>query len=281
MSIEAYALEERFSQELPHVESIGLMMFDPVWAEKMHPSRYCEILHVVSGCMDLVMPTRRYHAGPGETLLVPPNTPHRDEFKIAEGLEVFYCSFSWACADDFFNIVAAAPPRKPSPVRQAELSTLFDQLRADPAGPGQLDRVITRSRLLTILLLLLRESMPANNTQEASFGEQRAQRLMLDAKTYIQKHYSDPILLDDIASALHVSSYHLSHVFSQESDFSLFAYLTTVRMEKAKTLLLEETLNVSEIALAVGYQNPNYFSKAFRKHVGCSPREFITTSRGT
>ena len=72
-----------------------------------------------------------------------------------------------------------------------------------------------------------------------------------------------------MASALHVSGYHLSHVFSRESNFSLFAYLTAVRMEKAKALLAEGELTVSQVAHAVGYATPNYFSKVFRKQCGC------------
>ena len=77
--------------------------------------------------------------------------------------------------------------------------------------------------------------------------------------------------LDQIAAALQVSPFHLSRVFSQESDFSLFGYLATVRLTKARQLLLEEDLPVAEVAYAVGYASPNYFAKVFRKAFGHPP----------
>ena len=78
---------------------------------------------------------------------------------------------------------------------------------------------------------------------------------------------------------MHVSGYYLSHVFSAESDFTLFSYLTTVRIEQAKALLLAGDMKVSQVAQAVGYQSPNYFSKVFRRHFGCSPRDFVVSHR--
>jgi two-component system response regulator YesN len=74
-----------------------------------------------------------------------------------------------------------------------------------------------------------------------------------------------------------VSPYHLSHVFSRESDFTLWGYLMQVRMTEAKKLLRTGRLNVSEVGRAVGYEDPNYFSKAFRKHVGQSPTGYAAS----
>lgn len=278
MCTDGDGLERHFSTELPDVETIGLMIFDPVWAASLHLSHHCEMLHVVSGSMTLVTSEQRVHAGPGKTLLVPPQTLHRDDFDINEGLKVFYCSFKWGPAAEFFEILNAAPRRESTAVREAQFSAIFDQLRIEPAGSGELDRLVTRSRILTVPLMLLREAVAEDEAEDPSFGEQRARGLMLDAKAYVQEHFASPISLDEIAAALNVSSYHLSHVFSRESEFSLFAYLTTVRMDRAAGLLLEGELNVSQVARAVGYQNPNYFSKAFRKHFGCSPREFVATA---
>ena len=65
--------------------------------------------------------------------------------------------------------------------------------------------------------------------------------------------------LDGIARALNVSPFHLSHVFSEESFYPLFKYLSRLRMEKARALLAGGRLNVSEVARAVGYDDCNYF----------------------
>ncbi len=89
------------------------------------------------------------------------------------------------------------------------------------------------------------------------------------------EHYAECVSLDDIATTLNVSPYYLSHLFSAQSDFTLFAYLTDVRMNKAQALLVEARLNVAEVGQAVGYDNANAFSKAFKKYVGCSPRQYV------
>ena len=77
--------------------------------------------------------------------------------------------------------------------------------------------------------------------------------------------------LNDIARALRVSPFYLSHVFGKESDFSLFNYLTALRMNRAKELLAEGKLNVAEAASMVGYDNTHYFAKIFRQHFGHAP----------
>jgi AraC-like DNA-binding protein len=262
-------------ERLPDIRGLGLMLFDPIWAERGHESGECEMLHIVSGRMVLELPGGRWPAGPGDTLLVPPRTRHRDAFDPAEGLEVFFCSFAWPAAPEYFrlvdNRVAAALPAH----RKAELAVLFDQLRADLAGPTDSDRLLARSRVHTILLLLLREACAARRPAEKlSYGRARRQSLMRRAKEYLAAHYAGCVSLDEMAAALGVSSYHLSHVFSEESDFSLFAYLTALRMDKARALLRKDGLNVREVARAVGYENANYFAKVFRKHCGCAPREY-------
>jgi len=97
--------------------------------------------------------------------------------------------------------------------------------------------------------------------------------LMLQARQYLEVHYAEPLTLERIATALKVSAYYLSHVFSRESDFSLFAYLTNLRMRRARALLQAGTGNVTEAAHAVGYEDEGYFSKVFRKYFGVPPRD--------
>ena len=79
---------------LPQVHTIGLMQFDPVWAERMHRNNFAEILYIRGGAMELVFEDSSFSASAGDILFVPPQTLHRDEFDIEKQLEIFYCSFS-------------------------------------------------------------------------------------------------------------------------------------------------------------------------------------------
>lgn len=276
-------IEALFSAQMPDIQSAGYQSFDPIWAEKEHCTRGTELLHVVSGAVDEHMCGRRFEARPGDTLMIPSEVQHRDAFDPAVGVEVVLCVIDWAREREYFELVDNDALLALPPQCKAELASHFDSLRGDLSGAGLADKLVARCRLLTILLLALRETLRMRRPKvegQAPTGKQRRQDLMEEAKAYLRRRYTDCVSLDEVASALHVSGYYLSHVFSQESNFSLFAYLTALRMEKAKALLTEGDLNVSEVALAVGYQNPKYFSKAFRKQCGCPPTEYAASRRG-
>jgi len=71
-----------------------------------------------------------------------------------------------------------------------------------------------------------------------------------------------------------VSESHISHLFGKELGITFSSYLTKVRIEKAKQMLISEDYSVSTIAEMVGYDQSGYFSKVFKKHVGITPGKF-------
>jgi YesN/AraC family two-component response regulator len=122
-------------------------------------------------------------------------------------------------------------------------------------------------------MLLYDAWFPTRRTKgEDDCGARRRRALMLRARAYLERHYAEPLSLETIAQALRVSPYYLSHVFSAENEFSLSQYLISWRMEKAHELLVKGTHNVTEAARAVGYQDGDYFAKAFMRHFGRPPR---------
>jgi two-component system response regulator YesN len=94
------------------------------------------------------------------------------------------------------------------------------------------------------------------------------------AKNYIDKHYAETITLEVIAEKLHISPVYLSVVFKSETGMNYSKYLASVRINKAKALLRECSLNLTQITNAVGYDSTTYFSKLFRKHIGLKPLEY-------
>jgi len=103
----------------------------------------------------------------------------------------------------------------------------------------------------------------------------RHRNLIHQAKEYIENHYTDPKLsLNDVAGAVNLSASHFSVVFSQEACQTFKEYLTEVRINKAKELLRMTTLQSTDIAFRVGYNDPHYFSFVFKKNAGLSPTEF-------
>ncbi|RCW73252.1 helix-turn-helix domain-containing protein [Saliterribacillus persicus] len=98
--------------------------------------------------------------------------------------------------------------------------------------------------------------------------------MLLHAKEYIEIHYSDAVTLEEVADEVGLSSYYLSKLFKEHFQETFIDYLTRVRMEKAKSLLLEGHMPLKEIALNIGYRDPNYFSRVFKREIGSSPSEY-------
>jgi len=273
-------VESVFGGASVNITSMGFMIFDPVWGRNDHTTHANELIHVIRGNLSLRIAKRCFKAGPGDTLVVPARTIHRDGFDPDEGLEVFIVFFKWKPAEEFFSLVDNRLLLSMSAELKREIARTFNRLRADRAAEAGTDRLVAQSRVATILMLMLREALGRKGPRGRSRREldnrrRRRSRLIREAKDYLHEHMHECVSLERIARALHVSPFHLSHVFSEENEFSLFAYLTTLRMERAKTLLTEGRMNVSQVAFSVGFASANYFSKVFRRHFGRSPSEYV------
>ncbi len=96
------------------------------------------------------------------------------------------------------------------------------------------------------------------------------------AKEYIQEHQSEDLSLGQVARAVNTSTFYFCKMFKKVTGINFTDYLSRVRVEKAKNLLLNPNLRVSEIAFEVGFQSLTHFNRVFKKIVGQSPSEFRT-----
>lgn len=95
------------------------------------------------------------------------------------------------------------------------------------------------------------------------------------AERYVNTHYmSEDISLNSVAEYVNMNPSYFSSVFRKEKGITFVEYLTRVRLERAKELLLCSSLKISEIAYKVGYNDPQYFSHLFKKYNQCSPKDY-------
>ena len=100
------------------------------------------------------------------------------------------------------------------------------------------------------------------------------------AKDQIRKTYmSDEISLNTIAAEVGMSPSYFSSIFSKEMGKTFVEYLTEIRMDRAKELLMCSSMKTSEIGYEVGYKDPHYFSYIFKKTQNCTPKEFIARGK--
>ena len=91
---------------------------------------------------------------------------------------------------------------------------------------------------------------------------------------YIHNYYKEDLSLQDVANAMNYSDVYFCKLFKQCFDKSFTTYLAEFRVDKAKELLMDITINVKEISGRVGYRDSNYFAKVFKRIVGITPSEY-------
>lgn len=94
------------------------------------------------------------------------------------------------------------------------------------------------------------------------------------AKEYIKTNYSKALSLDEVSYYVNISPYYFSKIFKEGTGENFIEYLTNIRIEKAKELLNTTDYSMKEICVIVGYSDPNYFSRSFKKNVGVTPTEY-------
>jgi len=110
--------------------------------------------------------------------------------------------------------------------------------------------------------------------QVNSYRDYRAGGLTKRAKEYIKANYSKAITLEDVAREINVSPQYLSKLFKEETGENFIDYLTGIRIRIAKSLLEGVDASIKEICYSIGYSDPNYFSRIFKKIVGLTPTEY-------
>jgi len=98
--------------------------------------------------------------------------------------------------------------------------------------------------------------------------------LVQRAKEYINENYRKDLSLDELSRELDISPYYFSKLFKEETGSNFVEYLTGLRMDQAKVMLKDESLSMKEICAVIGYSDPNYFSRIFKKNVGLTPTEY-------
>lgn len=110
----------------------------------------------------------------------------------------------------------------------------------------------------------------AGERQEQLKNQMQMERV----RQYIETHYMEDICLQDAAAALHYSEVYFCKFFKNNFDKNFIMYLSELRVEKAKELLADVTINVRDISRRVGYRDSGYFTKVFKRITGSTPSEY-------
>lgn len=162
------------------------------------------------------------------------------------------------------------------------INILFDYM--EKLGVNSKSLLSSKSRIMEDFLGLKTISQIEEFTQQLYFDvlqdsskkkDQLSEGVCEFIRNYIEESYSNPDLsLFSIADKMNLSRNHLSGVFRQAVGINMSTYITNTRIKKAKELLGEPSLMISEIATIIGYQDSHYFARVFKKETGVNPTEY-------
>ncbi|WP_151733553.1 response regulator transcription factor [Paenibacillus tengchongensis] len=95
-----------------------------------------------------------------------------------------------------------------------------------------------------------------------------------EALAYVEGHLGDQLTMAEVAGRLHLNASYFSVLFKEQTGLPFSEYLTRLRLQRAKELLLNSRLSVAEIGESVGYRTDKYFIKVFKEHEGVSPSRY-------
>ena len=148
-----------------------------------------------------------------------------------------------------------------------------------PVDPDELERSIRHSMEQAEARLELKAMAPA--AEALREGEDKTSQLMGNVRRYLQHNYMlYDVSLDSISDILNINASYFSVLFKRHFGVNFSDYLTELRISAARELLSDPFLAASEVARMVGYESPNYFTRAFKKNTGMTPTEYRRRAAG-
>jgi len=131
-----------------------------------------------------------------------------------------------------------------------------------------------RYRAMLRLLSLFAQHLSILANQLVVRREKDESTSMTRARQFIEDHQAEPLSLGRIARVANISRHYFCKMFKKATGINFTDYLSRVRVEKSKTLLLNPNSRISEAAFACGFQSMTNFNREFKRIVGRSPTQF-------
>ncbi|MFD0714602.1 AraC family transcriptional regulator [Paenibacillus sp. GCM10027626] len=254
----------------------------------LHQHPVFHLMYITSGLGTFTVNECTSEAAPGLLYIISPNERHQFCGNESNPLTNVECTFllrdelGEPAVVNFFNWIEAKRGRSvPRAVRTEPLLVpahlrpfLMEgfQRLLDPAG-----RYVTGEHLaLMVADLMLRveetvwQCIQGQEDDDSAGGAEEVARL----KQYMKTHIGDNIKLEDLAQLVHWTPNYLCRVFKMHTSEAPIAYLQRLRMTEAEKLLLYTDFPVFTISQMLGYEDPSYFARLFRRSYGRAPSAY-------
>ncbi|SDE25499.1 two-component system, response regulator YesN [Paenibacillus sp. UNCCL117] len=142
--------------------------------------------------------------------------------------------------------------------------------RAEEQARDSMFRLETISEMQTAVQTYYRLACRAIHDKKSKKSRNVIERI----KSVMESRYHENLTISGIAEEVYLTTTYVCLIFKQETGYTLNDYLTKVRMDKAIEMLKDPASKLYDICYAIGYSEPSYFSKQFKKYTGLSPSEY-------
>ncbi|MCK6471445.1 MAG: AraC family transcriptional regulator [Planctomycetes bacterium] len=233
-----------------------------------------QVMYIVKGWGEGEYRGERFRAGPGHAVLMDLADVHGYRCEPNTPWEMFWVRFDGPGVHAAFESLLRAGGSCVLPVADGQrmrrdFRALFRLLGKQ--APGREGWPAAR---LVALLANVQEGMLRSKRSSAAGGPKAPAGIEAALKMLRERH-QETVALADAARAARMSPYHFLRRFKQATGFTPMAYLEQYRIGRAQEMMLAQPdLRLKEIAARVGFQDPAYFSRVFRKRAGLSPRAY-------
>ncbi|MDD7795470.1 AraC family transcriptional regulator [Clostridium sp. 'White wine YQ'] len=133
--------------------------------------------------------------------------------------------------------------------------------------------LIVKSSIFRIIVMLLRNNLESISISTNNRKNLYSMNSLKEVLEYIDSHYNEKITLTKLATMSNLSKHHFCRLFKRFTGKTFTDYINLLRINKAVSLLKDKDLNINEVALSVGFNDSNYFSRIFKRYKNISPNK--------
>lgn len=247
-----------------------------------------EIVYVDSGCVEIIRDTETVILKQGDIIFHKPNEFHAIK-SYNSCPNVFVISFVCKSApmEDFNHFRTSLnknlKPFIASIIDEAERTyhipkndISFKKLAFKSNAPIGGDQLI-KTYLEQFLIFLARENASKHELSVFPSKENLAPQLVIDIKDYINSHITSNLRMDDICTFFGYSKTYICQLFKAYCSVSVMKYCNIKKIDYAKKMIRENRYNITQISNHLSFDNPQYFSRVFKRITGITPTEFANS----
>lgn len=243
--------------------------FSPIQPDHYHG--FYELFYLYAGQCRFLLKDSVYQLQKGDLVFIAPGELHHSMYLAGINCEIITLYFKKEhIHPDNHSRLQSFMGSIPL-LYQEDFHSLLGRMLSENSRIDAYSKSFLACYLQEILLLLMRHSVM--NETEPELLNARDADIMLATK-YIYKHFQKPLTLDEVSAVASLSPTYFSKKFKQTTGMGFKEYLNYVRLKHAQAALLTTNNTITDIALAYGFNDSNYFKDLFKKVYGKSPREF-------